>query len=250
VIEAVTGEDPESRPPLPWVVVALLAANCLLWLVQMKEGESFTHALAAVPYELSHDTDLTDTQWVYGRGGEAVAIQHFPGPRPIYLTLLSSMFLHGSWTHLLANMLYLGIFGAPIERRTGHLRFLAFYGFCGVAATVAQVLASPESVVPVVGASGAISGILGAYVLTFPLKEVPLIIRLFTVGLVPGAPTFVVFGFWLFMQWFDYVNGGPGAAGVAVMAHIGGFLTGLVLAAFIVPNPPPPKPRRHGWISY
>jgi membrane associated rhomboid family serine protease len=161
VIEAVTGEDPESRPPLPWVVVALLAANCLLWLVQMKEGESFTHALAAVPYELSHDTDLTDTQWVYGRGGEAVAIQHFPGPRPIYLTLLSSMFLHGSWTHLLANMLYLGIFGAPIERRTGHLRFLAFYGFCGVAATVAQVL-----------------------------------------------------------------------------------------AAFIVPNPPPPKPRRHGWISY
>jgi membrane associated rhomboid family serine protease len=248
VLEAVTGEEPESRPPFAWAVVALVAANFILWLLQLKEGESFTSALAAIPYELSHDTDLIDTQWVTVRG-EYVAITQAAGPRPIYLTLFSSMFLHGSWGHLLSNMLYLGVFGPPIERRTGPLRFLGFYMFCGLVAGVAHVLSGPESVVPTVGASGAISGILGAYVLTFPLSEVPALIRVLT--MTPRMPVAVVFGVWLLLQWIDYVQADPGAAGgVAVMAHIGGFLTGLVLAAFIVPNPPPPKPKRHGWISY
>jgi membrane associated rhomboid family serine protease len=105
--------------------------------------------------------------------------------------------------------------------------------------------------VPMVGASGAISAILGAYVLTFPLSEVPLLIRLLTIGVFPGLPAVAVFGVWLFLQWLQYLNSDPAAAGgVAFMAHIGGFLTGLVLAAFIVPNPKPPPPRRHGWISY
>jgi membrane associated rhomboid family serine protease len=250
VFEAVTGEEPEARPPFPWVVTALLAANCILWLLQLKEGDSFTNALGAVPYELTHDTDLIDTQWVAVHG-EFVAIPHAAGPHPIYLTLLSSMFLHSSWAHLLSNMLYLGVFGAPIERRTGPFRFFAFYLFCGLAAGVAHVVSGPESMVPMVGASGAISGILGAYVLTFPLSEVPTVIRLLTIGLTPRLPAVVVFGFWLFMQWIEYLRAEPGAAGgVAFMAHIGGFLTGLVLAAFIIPNPPPPKQRRHGWISH
>jgi len=247
VLEAVTGEDPESRPPFAWVVAALVVANCILFLVQQKEGESFTNALAAVPYELTHDTDLTDTQYVAGRG-DFVAIAHAPGPHPIYLTLLTSMFLHGSWAHILSNMLYLAVFGPPIERRTGKFRFFLFYMFCGLVAVVAQVLAAPESMIPTLGASGAISGILGAYVLTFPLSQVPAIIRLLT--MTPRLPAAVVFGGWILLQWVDYVQGGPGAGGVAVMAHIGGFLTALVLAAFIVPNPPEPKQKRHGWISY
>jgi membrane associated rhomboid family serine protease len=250
VFEAVTGEDPESRPPFPWVVTALVAANCVLWLLQLREGDSFTNALAAIPYELTHDTDLVDAQWV-SVGGDLVSIQHAAGPHPIYLTLLSSMFLHASWAHLLSNMLYLGVFGAPIERRTGPFRFFAFYLFCGLVAAVAHVLSSAESMVPMVGASGAISGILGAYVLTFPLSEVPTIIRLLTIGLTPRLPAVVVFGFWLFLQWIQYLRAEPGAAGgVAFMAHIGGFLTGLVLAAFIIPNPRPPEPKRHGWISH
>jgi membrane associated rhomboid family serine protease len=250
VLEAITGEDPESRPPFAWMVTALVAANCILWLLQLKEGDSFTNALAAIPYELTHDTDLTDLQWVPIHG-DLVAIQHAAGPRPIYLTLLTSMFLHASWAHLLSNMLYLGVFGAPIERRTGPFRFLAFYVFCGVVASVAHVVSGSESMVPMVGASGAISGILGAYVLTFPLNEVPAIIRLLTIGLTPRLPAVVVFGFWLFMQWIEYLRADAGAAGgVAFMAHIGGFLTGLVLAAFLIPNPPPPTPKRHGWISH
>jgi membrane associated rhomboid family serine protease len=247
VLEVVTGEEPESRPPFPWVVVALVAANCILFLVQQKEGESFSNALAAVPYELTHDIDLTDTQWVAGRG-EFVAIAHAPGPHPIYLTLLSSMFLHVSWAHILSNMLYLAVFGPPIERRTGPFRFFAFYMFCGLVAGVAHVVSASESMIPTMGASGAISGILGAYVLTFPLDEVPAIIRL--VMLTPRLPSAVVFGVWILLQWVDYVHAGPGAGGVAVMAHIGGFLTGLVLAAFIVPNARPPTPKRHGWISH
>ena len=250
MLEAVTGEDPESRPPFAWMVTALVAANCVLWLLQLKEGDAFTNALAAVPYELTHGVDLVDTQWVTSHG-ELVPIQHAAGPRPIYLTLLSSMFLHSSWAHLLSNMLYLGVFGAPIERRTGPFRFFAFYGFCGLIASIAHVLSDSESMVPMVGASGAISGILGAYVLTFPLSEVPAIIRLLTIGLTPRLPAAVVFGFWLLVQWTEYLRAEPGAAGgVAFMAHIGGFLTGLILAAFLIPNPPPPKPKRHGWVSY
>jgi membrane associated rhomboid family serine protease len=250
VLEAVTGEEPESRPPFAWVVTALVVANCVVWLLQLKEGETFTNALAAVPYELTHGIDLTDMQWVTVRG-EYVPIQHAAGPTPIYLTLLSSMFLHSSWAHLLSNMLYLSVFGAPIERRTGPFRFFAFYLFCGLAAGVAHVLSASESMVPMVGASGAISGILGAYVLTFPLSEVPTIIRLLTIGVTPRLPAAAVFGFWLFVQWIEYLRADPRAAGgVAFMAHIGGFLTGLVLAAFIIPNPPPPTPKRHGWISH
>jgi len=230
------------------MVTALVAANCLLWLVQLKEGTSFTNALSAVPYELIHDTDLVDPQWVSVRG-EFVSIDHAPGPSPIYLTLVSSMFLHGSWAHLLGNMLYLAIFGAPLERRTGPFRFFAFYGLCGLLAGISHVLSTPQSMVPVVGASGAISGILGAYVLTFPLGEVPTIIRLMVMGMAPRLPAFVVFGFWLFLQWLGYLTAQAGeAGGVAFMAHIGGFLAGLILAAFLIPNAPPPKPRRHGWV--
>jgi membrane associated rhomboid family serine protease len=245
-VPVIEEQELEPRQPFPWMVTGLVVANCLLWLVQLRESDAFTNALAAVPYELTHDTDLVDPQWVSARG-EFVSIDHAPGPHPIYLTLISSMFLHGSWAHLLGNMLYLAVFGAPIERRTGPFRFFAFYGLCGLLAGVAHVVSTPQSMVPVVGASGAISGILGAYVLTFPLSEVPIIIRLLT--MTPKMPAIVVFGFWLFLQYIGYLTGEAGdAGGVAFMAHIGGFLAGLILAAFLIPNAPPPKPRRHGWI--
>jgi len=248
VYEPVIGEEElevEPRPPFPWMVTGLVVINCLLWLVQLKEGNAFTNALAAVPYELTHDTDLVDPQWVSSRG-QFVSIEHAPGPRPIYLTLISSMFLHGSWDHLIFNMVFLAIFGAPIERRTGPLRFLAFYGLCGLLAGVAHVLAASQSMVPTVGASGAISGILGAYVLTFPLNEVPFIIRVLM--RVPRLPVALVFGLWLVLQWISYLTADATSGGIAFMAHIGGFLSGLILAAFLIPNAPPPKPRRHGWI--
>jgi membrane associated rhomboid family serine protease len=246
VLEPVIEEEEfEPPPPFPWMVTGLVVANCLLWLLQLKEGDTFTNALAAVPYELSHDTDLVDLQWVSSKG-EFVSIEHAPGPRPIHLTLISSMFLHGSWDHIIVNMLFLGVFGTPIERRTGPFRFFAFFGLCGVLAGIAHVLSAPQSMVPTVGASGAISGILGAYVLTFPLREVPLIIRVLM--RMPRLPVAVIFGFWLVLQWINHLTSDAGSGGVAFMAHIGGFLAGLILAAFLIPNAPPPKPRRHGWI--
>src|SRR5262245_5840630 len=104
------------------MVTALVAVNFVVWLLQLKEGDSFTNALAVVPFEISHGVDLVDVQWVAVRG-DFVAIQHAAGPHPIHVTLLSSMFLHASWAHLLSNMLYLAVFGAPIERRTGPFRF-------------------------------------------------------------------------------------------------------------------------------
>jgi membrane associated rhomboid family serine protease len=233
------------------MVGALVIANGLVWLLQLREGDSFTNALGAIPYELSHGVDLVDTQWVSG-GGQFVPVEHAAGPSPIHVTLLSSMFLHASWAHLLGNMLYLCVFGAPIEARTGPWRFLTFYTVCGLLAGAAHVAGSPQSMVPVVGASGAISGIMGAYVLTFPLTEVPIVIRLMTFGwFTPRLPAVMVFGFWLLLQWIGYLMADPGeAGGVAFMAHIGGFLAGLILAAFVVPNPlPPPPPKRHGWTS-
>jgi membrane associated rhomboid family serine protease len=245
------GSPPEQQEPgrLPWMVVALVAANSILWLLQLREGESFTNALAAVPYELTHGVDLVDVQWA-SSGGQFVPIQHAAGPYPIYLTLISAMFLHGTWAHLLGNMFYLCVFGAPIERRIGAWRFFAFYGACGLVAGIAHVLSTPQSMIPAVGASGGVSGILGAYVLTFPFNEVPLIVRLLTFGwFTPRLPAVAVFGFWLLLQWVGYVTAQPGdAGGVAFMAHIGGFIAGLILAAFIIPNPKPPPPRRHGWV--
>jgi membrane associated rhomboid family serine protease len=252
VFTPVTEEGGERRR-FAWMVAALVAANGLAWLLQLEEGEPLTNALAAIPYELTTGTDVVDTQWV-ATPDRFVPIEHQRGPSPIHLTLVSSMFLHGSWAHLLGNMLYLCLFGAPIERRTGPLRFFAFYLTCGLVAGVAHVLAGPESMIPTVGASGAISGIMGAYVLTFPLREVPVIVRLMTFGWVtPKLPAVAVFGFWLLLQWLGYLTERPGnAGGVAFMAHIGGFIAGLVLAAFLVPNEPPPPERRriHEEISY
>jgi membrane associated rhomboid family serine protease len=251
VFSPVVIEEEEREPRrLPWMVALLVAANGLAWLLQLKDGDTFTNALAAVPYELSHGVDVTATQWV-AVGSQYLPIEHAAGPHPIYLTLISSMFLHASWAHLLGNMLYLCVFGAPIEGRTGPWRFFAFYSVCGLIAGVAHVVSAPDSMIPVVGASGAISGILGAYVLTFPLTEVPIIVRLLTFGwITPRLPAVAVFGFWLLLQWIGYLTATPGdAGGVAFMAHIGGFIAGLVLAAFLVPNAKPPTPRRHGWIS-
>lgn len=239
---SVSGDEPRR---FPWMVVGLVAVNGLMWALQLAEGDPFTHALAAVPYELTTGTDVTDTQWV-SAGGDYLPIEHQPGPRPIYLTLISSMFLHGSWAHLLGNMLFLFLFGPAIENRTGPWRFFAFYSVCGIIAAVSHVLTGRESMVPMVGASGAISGILGAYVLTFPLQDLPLWVTRLILGPLPvRLPAAVVFAFWLLFQYIAYLEQEPGeAGGIAVMAHIGGFITGLLLAMFLVPNPPPPPVER------
>jgi membrane associated rhomboid family serine protease len=139
------------------------------------------------------------------------------------------MFMHGSWMHIIGNMVYLLIFGDQIEDEFGHFKFLFFYLAAGVGATVAQVMASPESVIPCVGASGAIAGTLGAYLVLHPNNRV----RVLVIRSIVMLPASLVLGMWIVMQLFGQVESAAGkASGVAYMAHIGGFVVGVV-ASFI-----------------
>jgi membrane associated rhomboid family serine protease len=162
------------------------------------------------------------------------AIPEYPGPSPIWLTILTAMFMHGGFMHIIGNMLYLWIFGDNIEDNFGHGTFAIFYLICGVAATFAQIFVDPTSVIPNLGASGAIAGVLGAYLLMFPRGSVSVLMGR---GIIP-MPAIIVIGFWALLQFLS----GFGAiatteqtagGGVAYMAHVGGFIAGLVLAVLM-----------------
>jgi membrane associated rhomboid family serine protease len=219
------GDEPSGSRTPPYVIYVLIAINTLVWLYQLQAGESFTNGWSTVPFEITHGEDLVGTRTVEA-GGEAFPVRLYPGPTPIYLTLLSAMFMHGSWLHLLGNMLYLWIFGDQIEYLLGRGRFIIFYLLCGLAASVAQVLYSPDAVVPSLGASGAIAGVLGAYLIKFPRNRVRV---LFGAGMT-SMPALLVLGLWIVLQIFSQV-GTPAseATGVAYMAHIGGFIAGIAL---------------------
>src|SRR6476659_3870704 len=167
------GDDNQGRNSTPFVVYIIVAINVFVFLVlqQATAGEAgaeFTYAYSVVPYEITHNVDLVAP--VRGHGGSA--IPQFPGPSPIWLTILTSMFMHGGWMHIIGNMLYLWIFGDNIEHSLGHGRYLVFYLLCGIAAALAQSIAAPTSVVPMIGASGAISGVLGAYLVLHPRANI------------------------------------------------------------------------------
>jgi membrane associated rhomboid family serine protease len=219
------GDEPSGSPSRPYVIYGLIALNTLVWLYQLQAGESFTNGWSTVPYEITHGEDLVGTRTVEA-GGESFPVQLYPGPTPIYLTLLSAMFMHGSWLHLIGNMLYLWIFGDQIEHLLGRGRFIAFYLLCGLAASVAQILYGPDGVVPSLGASGAIAGVLGAYLVKFPRNRIRV---LFGRG-VTTMPALMVLGLWIVLQIFSQVSTPASeATGVAYMAHIGGFIAGIIL---------------------
>lgn len=210
-----------------WVTLILLAGNVLLFLYQLG-NEAFTLGWSIVPREITTGQDLVGT--VTLKGGEG-AIVLAPGPQPVYLTLLSAMFLHGGFMHLAGNMLYLWIFGDNVEHRFGAIPFLVFYLVSGVVGSIAHIVLAPDSLVPMLGASGAISGVLGAYIVLFPWNRVDTLIFYRVVSL----PALYVIGIWAAMQvfsgWGTLAQTGEGA-GVAYAAHIGGFVAGLVLGGF------------------
>jgi len=151
------------------------------------------------------------------------------------LTLLTSMFMHGSIMHILGNMLYLWIFGDNIEDNFGHAKFALFYLICGLSASFAQIYVEPNSVVPSLGASGAIAGVLGAYLIMFPRNRVRALVPLGFIFTTIELPAVVVLGFWIVIQIFSQYTSSfkhSGQGGVAYMAHIGGFAAGLVLCFF------------------
>jgi membrane associated rhomboid family serine protease len=219
------GDDNSRIQTKPFVVIGLMAANAVMWYLQLSSGEPFTYGFAAVPYEITHGVDLTQAA-VVDIQGKDFPVPQYPGPAPIHLTLLSSMFMHGSWMHILGNMLYLWIFGDQIEDVLGHAKFLAFYIICGVAAAFAQIFYSPDSVIPTLGASGAIAGVLGAYLIKHPTNSV----RVLMFRFITKMPAVVVLGFWIVLQIFSQISTAAGqASGVAYMAHIGGFVAGVGL---------------------
>jgi membrane associated rhomboid family serine protease len=206
---------PSAR--LPFVTIALVAINCLVYLyLKSLGGEGYEKALfrwGTIPYEISHGTELNPEMAFY-----------------IPLTLFTAMFLHGGFLHLAGNMLYLWIFGDNIEDRLGHVKFFIFYILSGLAASLLFVLTSPQSQIPMVGASGAIAGVLGAYMITFPKARIlTLVFFGFFIRVTP-IPALFLLGFWfLFQLLYALPSIGSTSSGVAFFAHVGGFLAGIVL---------------------
>ena len=207
---------------VPFVTWAVLAACVVAFLVQVSLGapgfNRMIFALGVIPAVLFGHAYLPP---------EIVLV-------PPAVTVVTSMFLHGGWLHLAGNMLYLWIFGDNIEDRMGHLRFLVFYLACGVAAVFAQAIPAPQSVVPMIGASGAISGVLGAYLLLFPRARVLVLVPLGFVLQVIRLPAVWVLGLWFLVQLLSSLGAPEGEGGVAFRAHLGGFVAGLLLAPLLL----------------
>jgi membrane associated rhomboid family serine protease len=221
------GDDNSDRTITPYANYILIALNVLVYvfLQQLDSNDSFTYAFSLVPREITTGVDLAGPQIVNTSLGEAGKIMLYSSPLPVYFNFLSSMFMHGGLMHLGGNMLFLWIFGDNIENAIGHIRYAIFYLICGFAAAAGQILMGPDSVIPMLGASGAISGVLGGYVLLYPRRQVRAIIfNFFTT-----VPAYVAIGIWILYQLVLGFLTPAGSGGVAYAAHIGGFVAGLAL---------------------
>lgn len=214
-------ENPSGRTP--WVTYALIAACVSVFLYQLSLGERglerFFYTFAVVPKELFAD-------FARAASGRPVGVLDFA-------PLLTNMFMHGGWMHLGGNMLFLYIFGDNVEDRMGHIPYLIFYVFCGVAASLAHAYSGPSSSLPSLGASGAIGGVLGAYILLHPAARVTTLVFLGFLITTMRIPAFVFLGIWFLMQSIQGLAalGAPSTAaegGTAWWAHIGGFLAGML----------------------
>jgi membrane associated rhomboid family serine protease len=224
----ISDDDREIDSPA-YVTYALLAANIALFLYQLSNPE-FTYGWSVIPKEITAGVDLVEPQSIEVPGQGRVEIPQAPGPTPIWLTLLSSMFMHGGLGHIAGNMLYLWIFGNNVEHRFGHKWFLIFYLVSGLVGSFAQILLSPDSVIPNLGASGAIAGVMGAYLVLFPHNRVNAIIFYHVVT----VPALLVLGMWIAMQMVSgfgsIASTTASTGGVAYLAHVGGFVAGAAAA--------------------
>ncbi len=232
------GDDNYDRHITPIVNYALIALNFFVFIYLQGTGVDyhFTYAFSTVPAEILTGHDIVTNPQILqdqltGQEMEIPGLQ--PTPGPVYFTLLTSMFMHGGWAHLLGNMLYLWVFGDNIEQRLGHGKYIIFYLVCGVIASLSHVFItaylSRNMLIPSLGASGAISGVLGAYILLFPTRKVQMLTGFFVIG----VPAIVSLGIWII---FQVISGlgmlGGSEDGVAYGAHIGGFIGGLILVKF------------------
>jgi len=205
------GDDNSARRTVPVVTYALIALNVVFFFIELNGGDAFV------------------MQWAF------VPSRFLANPVGDFLTLFTSMFMHAGWVHLGGNMLYLWIFGDNVEDRFGHIQFAIFYLLCGLAATFAQLAFSMGSNVPNLGASGAVAGVLGAYILMFPQQQVRVLIG----RVVTPVSAIIVIGLWIVLQFFSGIGSIADTAdtgGVAYMAHIGGVIAGFVLTFFLRGN--------------
>lgn len=234
-------KDDNPTKTFPIMTILIIAANVAVFIYQLSLGEGaqgFVYRFGTVPWEVVNFQEFSNFPMDYRSS--------IPG----VLTIFTSMFLHGGPIHLLGNMLYLWIFGDNVEALVGHFRFLFFYLVCGLIATLSHVISDPQSTLPMVGASGAISGVLGAYFIRFPKARVHVLIIFLLFIRVIRVPALIVLGFWLLIQ---VLNGlgtlGYGGGGVAWFAHIGGFVAGMILIFFFQKYEPRRSRAGDEWIA-
>ncbi len=243
---AIPLHDDNPSGQVPILTILLIAINIFVFAIiqphEPKKDLVFSYKHAVIPCEIRDRAPLSEAELITGECGRSrVAVEgHTFGDRPfadaknIWLSMLASIFLHGSWLHLLGNMLFLWVFGNNIEERFGRIGFLAFFAAAGVAATIAQILVEPGSTIPIVGASGAIAGVMGAYLVLFPRARILTWWPMFVI-LVVYIPAAVVLGLWFLMQFAIDPN-----SGVAWAAHVGGFVFGAFIALLVRSQLKPP----------
>lgn len=229
-------DDDSKRKIIPFINYFLIAINIYVFIVYQNFGTNlnFTYSYSTVPAEILSGHDIvTAPTWAYDPiSGHKIAI---PGlgvtALPVWLTLITSMFMHGGIAHLGGNMLYLWIFGDNLEDKLGHVRYFFFYLLCGIIASLTHVFSvyifGENHLLPSLGASGAISGVMGAYLLLFPTNRV----TVFFIFVFIKVPAFIVLGLWILLQIANGTGflGGSEASGIAYAAHIGGFIAGILL---------------------
>jgi membrane associated rhomboid family serine protease len=218
----ISDEDHPGRGPA-YVTMAIIAINIVVFLYELSLGsglDSFIQNYGTVPREILTGQDVPP-----------------PGPNPLWITLLTSMFIHAGWLHIIGNMAYLRVFGDDIEFAFGRVLYLIFYLGAGIVASLTHILISgPADVIPSVGASGAIAAVLGAYIILFPGRRVHVLLPNY--GLSTGQMSAVaLLGFWFILQFFSGLAALTGdtaqTGGVAVWAHVGGFVAGVVVALLL-----------------
>jgi membrane associated rhomboid family serine protease len=210
--------DDNPHTAKPFVNYGLIIACAAAFLWQLSLGDSGDVAVASLGFTPGY---------FFGTVAQDPRLWGVPS----LMTIFSSMFLHGGWMHFLGNMVYLWVFGDNVEASLGHKRYLAFYLLCGVAAALSQGLAAPSSDVPMIGASGAIAGVLGSYLILHPRSNIKVLVFMIIITVI-NIPAFIVLAVWFGAQLWSSAAADPGAPGVAFLAHIGGFVAGAILVFF------------------
>lgn len=232
-------DDNSDRRSIPYVNYAIVLINIAVFVLfqQLGSNEHFTNSLSVVPREILSGQPFEGQVLLRNplTGQTEGSINIYPPPFSVYITLITSMFLHGGFSHIAGNMLYLWIFGDNLEDVMGSFKYFVFYMLCGVVAGLSHVFTAQAMnqnlLIPSLGASGAISGVMGGYILLFPSKRVTVLLGRQLVN----VPAFVALGFWIVLQLVEssgLLGGAEDTGGVAYAAHIGGFLAGVILVKF------------------